>query len=310
MRACWWLLVVGCSSSSSQVPDSGPPPVDAICQPTAEICGDGIDQDCDGIDPPCPTNDRPSGAIDVSAGGLFDADLTFAQADDSPPADCGVKTRDLYYQLTLPAAETVYFDTFEGGVATELRVYQSSCTTVATATVHGCGTDACGTMAGQFAAVLAPGTLCIVVASRSADAAPGKAKLRVIRGDGRTGSELRTGISNGSGTTCGGPARDTASCVAGSATASDAEHFALICPGGATIDASTCDPNTDFDSNVYVIQGGGSELACNDTPATCASNPNAGEVDNVAVSGPGIAWVIVDGTGTGCGDYNLRTNIH
>src|SRR5437868_695044 len=64
-------------------PIDGPVDVSVIdgCSPTPELCGDGIDQDCDGIDPPCPPNDQPNGAIDISNGGDFTADLRYAHDD-------------------------------------------------------------------------------------------------------------------------------------------------------------------------------------------------------------------------------------
>jgi hypothetical protein len=98
--------------------------------PVAEICGDGIDQDCSGSDPVCPVNDGPAGAINISAGGTFTADLVAARNDqDFSGTSCGsTGGRDLFYTFTLPAAEVVYLDTFTSNFDTTLRLFAGSCT--------------------------------------------------------------------------------------------------------------------------------------------------------------------------------------
>jgi hypothetical protein len=50
--------------------------------PSAETCGNAVDEDCNGADAACPSNDRPAGAIDISAGGTFTVDLVAAHDDN------------------------------------------------------------------------------------------------------------------------------------------------------------------------------------------------------------------------------------
>lgn len=274
---------------------------------------DAVDGDCGTAGTPaCPPNDRPSGATDVTMGGLFDADFTYAHADDNAPKGCGGLTRDVFFSITLGKPETIYFDTLDGGIATELRIYPGITCGSAT-TGFSCTTGACGTSSSQTATTLPAGTSCIVVAQRSMNTPPGASKLRVIRG-GRVGDALpqQTGASTVSDNTCtNGVAQSTSSCVSSSNTAKDMGYYALVCPAGAMIDASSCAAaGASFDNNVYVIRAPTTELACYDDGALCATDPNDGVVQNVAVPGPGLAWVVIDGFNAVCGPFTLMVNVH
>src|SRR3954469_14721900 len=82
------------------------------CTPAPEICGNGADEDCDGHDAICPENDTAPGAIDVTGGGTFVANVS-AATDDAPNTGCGgVGGRDVFYSVSLGAAEVFYFATF------------------------------------------------------------------------------------------------------------------------------------------------------------------------------------------------------
>ena len=94
--------------------------------PSAETCGNGIDEDCNGNDVACPTNDTAAGAIDISAGGTFTMDLTAANDDNWAQAtgDCGDQGgRDVFYTLHAAPAEVVYFDTFASGFDSVVRIF-------------------------------------------------------------------------------------------------------------------------------------------------------------------------------------------
>ncbi len=109
--------------------DSGPPPMDGgadagrdsgppdagtdACVPAAEICGDGIDQDCSGADRPCPLVIRMDGAVPMTGivirlvwneppprgrqerGWFFDACAGGIRRVDPDTIECGFEHPDL-----------------------------------------------------------------------------------------------------------------------------------------------------------------------------------------------------------------------
>src|SRR5262249_44088195 len=153
--------------------------------PTAETCGNGIDEDCNGSDAACPPNDLPSGAIDISNGGTFNVDLSAAHDDNwvasTPALDCGDQGgRDVFYQFTLPAAEVVYYDTFGSNYDTVVRVFAGACASMGA--VQACADDACSTTRSQGAVQLAAGTYCLVVDQFDANTTNGATTLTFKRG--------------------------------------------------------------------------------------------------------------------------------
>jgi hypothetical protein len=143
--------------------------------PSAELCGNSVDEDCNGADVTCPSNDSAAGAIDISAGGTFTVDLTAAHDDNwaasTATLDCGDPGgRDAFYQFTLPAEEVVYFDTFASSFDTVVRIYAGTCS--ALGAIKTCGDDACATTRSQGALDLLAGTYCLVVDQFSATTRP------------------------------------------------------------------------------------------------------------------------------------------
>ena len=289
------------------------------CTPKAEICGNGIDEDCDGNDAPCPANDAPSGAIDVSAGGTFTANLTYAN-DDAAQIGCGgAGGRDVFYEITLAKAEVIYLDTFGSDFATDVRVYAGK-DCLSLAGMPNCNHDQCGGKQSQVALQLPGGTTCIVV-DQDADETHGALTLNVKRG-GRTGNPLAGGTTTYTGDTCSGTNQNTPpqNCVTGdSNTSSDISYFYTVCPSQTrTLDASTCADatQTHFDTIMYVRPVGTPSLACNDDGATCtARTERPGQADgsiltNVVATGPNLFFLTVDGYGGACGGYQLVTNFH
>lgn len=280
---------------------SQPPPPDGALPP-----------ECAGVAPP--KNDGPSGALDVTAGGMFDIDLTCASADDDAPVGCGKGgERDVFFEVTLDKPETIYADTLDGDIPTELRIYPGvACG--GTPNGYTCTTGGCGTQASQGAATLPKGTSCIVVAQRSPTTAIGTSRLHVIRG-GRAGTQLllQSGVATVTDNTCtNGTTQTTTSCGAASSEAKDLSYYALVCATGSVIDATTCGAGT-FDDNLVVAAAPTTELACYDDGMLCAANASAAVVQNVAVPGPGLAWVVVDGSGSGatsCGPFTLTVTVH
>ena len=271
--------------------------------PMAELCGNGVDEDCNGSDATCPSNDFPAGAIDISAGGLFSADLTAAHDDNwaasTPTLDCGNQGgRDVFYKFTLPAAEVVYFDTFGSTFDTVIRVFAGSCTAIGA--TQACADDACGVLQSQGAAALAAGTYCLVVDQFSSSATLGATTLRFRRG-GRSGTGIATASGSKTGTTAGKADQSVASCQANSHQPDDAYYF-LTCPNTTySIGANTC-TGTGFDSVIYLRTGTatGGDVACSDDSTGCGNGLQS-RFSSASVSGANLQWLIVDGYGDGTG---------
>ena len=281
--------------------------------PIAETCGDGIDQDCNGSDVTCPTNDGPTGAINISAGGVFTADLIAARNDqDFTGTFCGsTGGRDLYYTFTLPAAEVVYLDTFGSNFDTDLRVFAGSCT--ALGALQSCFDDQCALTQTQGALPLAAGTYCLVVDQYSSFQTNGALTLTFTRG-GHTGTALPSTSGTVTGTTVGAANTWVPSCSSGS-TAGEQAYYFLACPAATrTVAASTCTTPTSWDSVLYLRKAGlTADAVCNDdglAPCGSASPIRLSSFTGTSVSGPGLFWLVVDGFLTTTGAYSLSYTIN
>ena len=296
-------------------------PIDA-CVPTAEVCDDGIDQDCNGQDQSCAANDRPSGAVDVSAGGTFAGDLLHAN-DDLPEPGCnGAGGVDVFYKVTLAAPEVVYFDTFGSTADTTVRVYPgTACTAIFNNSNSTCNTDQCNTKQSQIAVALPSGTSCVVVDGPALPGfGAGTLSLEVMRA-GRNGSPLGTGLQTKTGDTCTATDVTRGSC-GDDAGAKDVAWYFLACPGQTRqLDATTCtdSANTHFDTVLLVRRGGagGGEITCHDDDALCLArpertdHPDLSAFSDLNLTGSKLYWLVLDGYGpvTDCGGYQLDTNL-
>ena len=278
--------------------------------PLAEICGNGIDEDCNGSDAACPPNDLPANAIDISGGGTFTADVSAAHDDNwaasTATEDCGNQGgRDVFYTFTLPATEVVYFDTFGSNFDTVARIFAGSCP--ALGALQRCGDDACSTTRSEGAIELAAGTYCLVVDQFSSATTAGAASLVFKRG-GRGGVALGTSGTI-AGTTTGKTDLSVAGCEANSHQP-DIGHFFASCPGTTTISANTC-TGTAFDAILSLRTGLASsgDVACSDDVSGCGNGLQP-KIVNATVSGANLQWLIVDGFGTtGNGAYTLSYSI-
>jgi len=297
------------------------------CVPTGlDICGDGIDQDCDGVDAVCAQNDQPAGAIDITAGGTFTADLLLAHDNLASKGCGGDGGNEVFYEITLAAPEVYYLDTFTSGFDTSLRMFAGKpCATVTDAmSPSTCNDDACGTGESQLAVALPTGTSCLAVDknyNNGQDPTKGIFQLHVVPG-GRTGTRLPSGMATQTGDTCTGtnvsePPK-LGDCVTNQ-QAKDLAYYFTACPGQtALVDASTCTnpANTHFDTMVYVHPVGGNPVACVDDSATCMARPDRSDghpdgsiLTGVPAKGPGLFWLVVDGFAGACGTYQLDTNL-
>ncbi|HVV85545.1 MAG TPA: MopE-related protein [Kofleriaceae bacterium] len=277
-------------------------------QPTAETCGDGIDQDCSGADVSCPVNDRPTSPLDISNGGTFTVDLTAANNDqENGGLSCGLTGgRDVFYRFTLPAAEVVYFDTFGSSFDSVVRIFPGACTDNPGAQT--CFDDQCSGRQTQGALQLAAGNYCLVVDQYSSAQTTGSLVLTFAR-TGRTGTAIAAASGTQSGTSCSGTNAMTGSCQPVS-TAPDAGYYFLTCPSTTkTVAASTCS-GTAHDSVVYLRKAGsGNDLACNDDTTGCGNGLQSSFTGGSAV-GPGLFWLVVDGYQAECGPFTLTYAIN
>jgi hypothetical protein len=271
--------------------------------PIAETCGNTVDEDCNGNDAVCPGNDRPTAAVDVSAGGQFTSDVVAAHDDNwTSGTSCGMQGgRDVFYQLTLPAPEVVYFDTFGSTFDSVIRLYAGSCAALGALQI--CADDACGQQRTQLARELAAGTYCVVVDQYSSTVTAGAVVFNVKRG-GRTGTQL-AGSGSVAGTTAGKTNVSTASCEANT-TQPDVSYFFTSCPGANTASANTCAASA-FDAVLYMKSGvaTSADIACSDDVSGCGNGLQP-KIVNASITGANLNWIIVDGFGTtGNGTYTL-----
>jgi len=280
--------------------------------PSAETCGNGIDEDCNGADATCPANDAPAGAIDISAGGTFTVDLAAAHDDNwaasTATLDCGDQGgRDVFYQFTLPAEDVVYYDSFGSTFDTVIRVFAGACTSLGA--TQACADDACSTTRSQGAIDLAAGTYCLVLDQFSSTTTAGAASLTFKRG-GRPGTFLGAASGTVTGTTTGKTNLSTASCEANSAQP-DAGYFFLTCPNHTySVSADTC-TSTAFDTVIYLKSGAATagDVTCSDDVSGCGSGLQS-RFTGASVGGPNLNWIIVDGFGqTGNGNYALTYSV-
>jgi hypothetical protein len=281
--------------------------------PTAETCGNSIDEDCSGADITCPGNDMPAGAINISAGGTWNVDVSAAHDDNYAPSTasmpCGnMGGRDAFFQFSLPAEEVVYYDTYGSNFDTVVRIFAGNCTSLGATLV--CSDDSCNGTRSIGAVDLTAGTYCMVVDQYSSNTTGGMATLTFRRG-GRPGVPLPAASGTVTGSTTGKSNLSVASCESNT-NQPDVGHFFLTCPSFTyTIDASTC-TNTSFDSVLYLKTGSATsaDVACSDDVSGCGANNFQSRITGAAVVGGNVHWIIVDGFGSsGNGSYSLTYSI-
>jgi hypothetical protein len=290
--------------------DAPPAPPSDGCAPGGEICGNGVDEDCDGTDLACAANDRPAGAIDVTAGGMFDGNAQLA-SDDVAANGCGGNGgRDLFFRVTLTAPQVYYFDTLDSAYDTVIRVYAKSCAAVGTgAGAAACSDDACGGGKSQVAAALPTGESCIVVDQRDGAQTGGALKLRVMKGN-RNGKPLARGAQTSTGDTCtatNASEPNSQNCQGVDPGGKDHAYFFTACPGETLrLDADTC-PEPGWDTVLYVRRVTGEQLVCNDDDDTCGLGSR---LTGSTLSGSSLYFLFIDGfDDVECGMYSLDTNL-
>jgi hypothetical protein len=279
------------------------------CTPGPELCDDGIDQDCDGDDPACPANDDATGAIDITGGGMFTADLRYAHDDVAANGCSGDGGRDIFYSVTLTAPRVYYFDTFGSSFDTVVRVYGKPCAMVGTgAGAKACGNDSCSSDETQLAVSLPAGQSCIVIDQASDAETSGNVMLRAIAGtrDGMplpSGMQMLTGNTSGS-TNIWDPV--DVNCDSPGTGGKDLAYFFTLCPAQTLLlDAETCTGAT-WDTVLYVRNGSTNQIGCNDD----ACGDLQSRITNVPIQNGVFFWLVIDGFDSShSGAYTLKTNL-
>jgi len=264
-----------------------------------------------------PANDLPGDAIDISAGGDFTADLTYAHDDASKPGTgqfCGnAGGLDVFYTIHVDADEVYYIDTFGSDFDTVIRVFHGACTGGAAPNGTSCRNDAnaCSSVQTQFAGTLSAGDNCVVIDGLDGTQT-GRSLMVHVEAGGREG----TRVASPSGTqTFSGTPFDTANdsnVEAGSCAnygSPDHGFYFTPCPGQTVnVTATTCNATTaasPWDTALYA-HGPNGELDCTDDDGTaCALNGGLSTISFTARNAH-LYWVVVDaGSPNTSGAYEL-----
>ena len=284
---------------------------DGIRNPNTEECDDGNNDNSDGCQNNCklgPGNDFANNAIDISAGGTFDVDLTHAH-DDVRSSCNDLNGRDVFYKLHLGTDEVIYFDTFGSTFDTTLALYDGSCTARQNEVV--CEDDACNTGSSLVARWLGPGDYCLVLDQNSAATGQAGPATLTVRHAGRGGDW----IPFGSGQVVTGDTRNDAdtwqaTCV-NTAAAGDHAYWFVTCPGETVkVDADTCtDPQ--LDTALFVRSGldQTDDQTCNDDQTDPGCNSLSSRISVVVSGPPDVHWLVVEGTHGAAGPYTLTYTI-
>lgn len=238
-----------------------------------------------------PPNDVAANATDIAGGGTFTFNIT--DANDDYASTCG-NGKDVFFELTLPAAEVIYLDTFGSVADTSVIIRPGRCTQF-TGAATACVADSCGGTQVQGAWNLAAGDHCVIVDHPGN--ATGMQRLTVRRG-GRSGDPLVGTSGTVMGNTCNDDNNNNASC--GCEPAEDHHYFFTVCPSTSVdVNINTC--NTASWDTVLQLRGPNYQgLDCEDDDAVCGLQTDV----NHTVDTPGLYWAIVDGCDE-CGPYTM-----
>jgi hypothetical protein len=254
-----------------------------------------------------PANDLPGDAIDVTAGGDFTADLTYAHDDASSSGTtvCGAAGGvDVFYKVHLAASEVFYFDTFGSDFDTVIRVFRGPCTGGAQPNGTTCHNNAqCGaSTATQWVGSLGAGDSCIVVDGNDGAQTGHSLKLHVERG-GRDGIAVNATRTPSGAYTLSGNTTSAANVQDGSCAMhgyGEVGYYFIECPGQSlAVTASTCNATTaatPWDTALYA-DGPGGELACQDDDSGACTLGGGLSTINFTTSGAHLYWVFVDSGG-------------
>jgi hypothetical protein len=277
--------------------------------PIAEICGNGIDDDCNGvIDNGCgPPNDHCASAIALSmAGTSTTVTGSTVGATHDVTTSCGATapSPDVFYSFTLGAPTIVYADTEGSGWDSVLSIL-SSCTTEATTSAGLiCDDDSCGTLQSQVYATLPAGTYYILVTGFNGNSGAFTLHFQHELAGGHGNFLLPVGATTQTGNTTGGLNYVTATC--GSATGPEDAWIFVRCPNTSGAFSANLCTGTTWDTQLYLRPALGAET-CNDDSCALQSSITG---TYATPAGTGQLHVLyVDGFGGNAGAYTLTSNM-
>jgi len=215
-------------------------------------------------------------------------DVAQARDDYAPSCAASAHGRDVFFQVTIPERSRLYVDTFGSNFGVVIAVRPGTCATAKSELA--CGTASCSANLEQWSDIVQAGTYC-VVADRANDRDPGT--TLVVRSFVGDPAPLgRPGVNTGN--TCDDELWEGSCSEVG---APDTTWFVMSCVP-ATLEASTCatDPQFDGDLQAYALDE--TEQACT---YSCAAQ--------IRLTEPGAAWLVAEAFDTpSCGPFAVEIN--
>jgi hypothetical protein len=293
----WWLVVDGAAAEEQgsftltvTMADATPPANDA-CTSAATL------------------SLPPSGGSATTVSGT-----TLHATTDSAGCGSAPGGPDVWYRISLLAPTVLYLDTLDGEAwASTIAVYPDGCGPSSPPT--SCGVPACGTPRGRWLGVLAAGSYLVAIGGLTAtDSGPFTLRAQLAQ---NWCAETLPLLADGryEGSTTGGGGRVLPDCGGGPRSAGEVAYHVALC-AGTTLEATTCDAFTDFDT-VLLLRAGNcqgwtiSDLACNDDAAAGCdfAGGDYASAFTADIAEAGLYFLIVDGTSKGMspdeGDFGL-----
>ena len=276
---------------------------------TAEVCGNGIDENCNGMaDDTCATvpNDTCSSPTVLSGtGGSVSGTLVGATVNAS--AGCGSVTPgpDIYYSVTVSVPSIIWISTLTGTTFDTVISYRG---TTCTGGVVQCQDDPCGlTTPAQIAQYVTAGTHYFAIAAFSSATPIGPVGVTygVYTAAGQDNTLITPTPAPGTTNSYSGSTVGATSLVTGTCGGSSGEdsYYWLQCPSPSrSYGANTC-TGTSYDSVLH-LNFNGAPVSCSDD--NCGLFTLTSSFTGGFASGAGVAQLFVDGFGGATGTYSVR----
>ncbi len=284
---------------------SGVPQTCTPGMPSAEICGDAIDQDCNGVVEGPPASDRCASATPYTIGSTVSGENTCTNADHA--AGCGgASGADLSYVFTSTGSPTRYTVRMTGAAGYDTVLHAHASTTCSTADELACNNDTGAANVSEITIDSPPSGPVYLVADQAL-AGPGSTFTLTSSSTALDHDTCAGAIpirSNGSytGTTVGRTSNWTGLSCQTSTSGADVV-YALTARASGTITLESCGPG--FDTVLAVGTTCGTwTTACDDDGAACTLGSR--------LSFPATAgttyYILVDGYLGDSGAYTLTVS--